>query len=1230
MRKLSRVIILYTTTLTIISIILCTLSNNKVLAITTTTNNDDGSLYNYDSYEQKAGARITEQQKRKRRRRELGKSSKDTSSSADDNDSWQSSSSWHAPPGENPTMQEIKQELNEHLDQWEEILGHPIYNQQHDHSEEEDKLENIAWGSSWIGPNSSNGSSRSMGSGKSSKEDSSDNGIEWGSSWEGSATTSSSKSSSSKANKDSSSSSSSSNSRDIWEGGNWWASHKKKSMSPTTQKQTSSPPTQKPTIEEAEDVMPTARPIIDELPIEENKSNMPSESPSATSSVSPSTSPTNSPSIHPSSSPTNQPSDTPSYNPTISSKPTPVYLPSSSPTISSEPTVTSSVSPSTSPTNRPMTIKTDEPTTNPTSSNKPTYNGQTKDPTLSPLTSLPTSSKPIQQVTPRPTPAPARLLPPPPSFITPRPTSGFMGSPRPTDGDMIFGSPRPTFGFIPGTPPTTPRPTFPSPDILPQTPQPQDTTPQPPQQTTNSPTTKDGLIISQPVGNIGMSLYGLTTELDSVGTVIYQDRTADYIEWFYNTFVNGLSVDFGISDVEVNVEIVSEVVIDPDDGRDGGGRVPIDTWDDDFVSASRQRGRESDYHEVVWMNREEDDIFTWNDDQDEEEEKETTYFPTDMPSKSPFDVNPIDIENGIRSTIHLHARHPNDNDNDNDDDDDDGTYFPTEVPSKSPSQSNQQHYLQRSEMRFHTNLDALYNNNGNNNQPYTHQRRLKLSRSSRSSNDRSRIQQQRRRVQDIPMSSSMSISYSPTTPLPSYTPSVSPVVGNDAPSSDGNSTDTLSPTTLDDTQPPASIPSDIDNGQLSCPEILPKSFEINSESTLFYAVVPSNPSEPNNGILCGRLQVRDNDNGWIGLAVSPDGSMGRADAIIGIPDEDSVLKYDLAGYVPTLFSDEKQTLRDTSIVTSGSTTEMQFTKLLVEDDDEVPISLVNENVMLHAWGGSELGYHTGKLAFRIDLETDDGTLPPATAATSSPVASSTTESPTSMVTESPVASTSSPVLEMTSPPSPSPMVEVEEDTTSPTPAPFLDREECPSNEPRVQLQLVIQISYRLDSDVDYTLEEILSTPFSQPSYRERYRLDYLMQTDEGVKLRRFEDLTCTTELFPLEDEETLEPTLMPSFEPTMSPNMPPIIGSEMPTSITDSPTDSPIIGTQMPTTDSTLPPTLDSTLPPTLGSTLPPSTLMPTLVSNSMSFGYLIKDIGHLICLIPVGYLLVSLMKDMK
>lgn len=1196
MNKLSRVIIFYTTTLTIISIILCTVSNNKVLAITTTNNNDE-SLYDDESYEQKATEeeRRPSEQKRKRRR-ELGKSSKDTSSTSTDyNDSWQSNN-WHAPPIENnptTTIQDMKQELNEHLDQWEEILGHPIYSQHDDHSEEESDREDSSWGSgSWIAQSDdSSGSSKSMGSGKSSKEDSSDNSIEWGgSSWEGSAT-SSSKSSSSKANKDSSSSSSSS-SGDIWEGGNWWASHEKKSMSPTTQKQTSKPPTQKPTKEEKEDVIPTARPIIDELPIDENWS-MPSESPSATSSK-PSTSPTYSPSIHPSSSPTTQPSNTPSYNPTISSKPTPVYLPSSSPTISSEPTVTSSVSPSTSPTNRP-TIETDEPTEGPTSSNKPTYDGQTKDPTFSPLTSLPTTSKPTQQQsisTPRPTPAPARLLPPP-SFITPRPTSGFMGSPRPTEW-MILGSPRPTFGFIPGTPPTTPRPsTFfrPSPNMLPQTPQPQDS---PQQTTTNSPTTKTGLIISQPVGNIGMSLYGLSTELDTVGRVIYQDRTSDYIEWFYNTFVNGLSVDFGISDVTVNVEIVEVVVVDPDDERDGG-RVPFaSSWDDDFVTASLQRGRDGDYHEVVWMNREEDDIFTWIDDQNEEigeEKEETTYFPTDMPSKSPFDISAIDIENGIRSGIHLHARHPNN-------DDDDGTYFPTEVPSRSPSQSSNQHhpYLQRSEVRFHgTNLDALYNNN-NDDEPYTHQRRLKLSRSSSRINERSRIQQ-KRRLQDIPMSSSMSISYSPTTPFPSYTPSISPVVGNDAPSPDGNTTDTLSPT-LDNTQPPVSTPSDNDNGQLSCPDTLTKSFEINSESTLFYAVVPSNPPESNNGILCGRLRVRDNDNGWIGLAFSANGSMGRADAIIGIPDENSVLKYDLAGYVPTLFSDEKQTLRDTSIVTSGSTTEMQFTKLLVEDDDEVPISLVNENIMLHAWGGSELGYHTGKLAFRIDLETDDSTLPPVTAATSSPVASSTTESPTSMVTESPVASTPSPVLETTSPPSPT---EVEEETTSPTPAPFLDREECPSNEPRLQLQLVIQISYRLDSDADYTLEEILSTPFSQPSYREKYRLDYLMQTDDGVKLRRFEDLTCTTELYLLEDEETLDPTLMPSFEPTMSPNMPPIIGSEMPTVITDSPTDSPIIGTQMPTTDSTLPPTLDSTLPPTLGSTLPPSTLMPTLVSNHVS-----------------------------
>ena len=131
-------------------------------------------------------------------------------------------------------------------------------------------------------------------------------------------------------------------------------------------------------------------------------------------------------------------------------------------------------------------------------------------------------------------------------------------------------------------------------------------------------------------------------------------------------------------------------------------------------------------------------------------------------------------------------------------------------------------------------------------------------------------------------------------------------------------------------------------------------------------MVPSNSVESNNGILCARLEVLDNGDGWIGVGFSPSGTMENSQAVIGIYDEDTVLKYDLAPGQATQMSDDKQTLQKASITTMDGKTIMTFTKILVEDD-EVEILEDGENILLHAWGGSALGYHTGRLSFTIDF-----------------------------------------------------------------------------------------------------------------------------------------------------------------------------------------------------------------------------------------------------------------------
>ena len=171
------------------------------------------------------------------------------------------------------------------------------------------------------------------------------------------------------------------------------------------------------------------------------------------------------------------------------------------------------------------------------------------------------------------------------------------------------------------------------------------------------------------------------------------------------------------------------------------------------------------------------------------------------------------------------------------------------------------------------------------------------------------------------------------------------------------------------TEPPVSSGADQvpSGGELSCPDTLDQSTVIDSDSgsTLFYAVVPDSPSGSGNGVLCGRLEV-END-GWIGLAFSPTGLMEGSTAIIGVPGGD-VEKYDLAGYNAVPMSADKQTLRDTSCSSDGGKTTMTFTKLLVEAS-EVPILEEGENDVLSAWGGSAVGYHTGRVSTKIDFGT---------------------------------------------------------------------------------------------------------------------------------------------------------------------------------------------------------------------------------------------------------------------
>ena len=93
-----------------------------------------------------------------------------------------------------------------------------------------------------------------------------------------------------------------------------------------------------------------------------------------------------------------------------------------------------------------------------------------------------------------------------------------------------------------------------------------------------------------------MELYGLSSTsstsneegLQQPGILIYQQRTSDYIEWFYNeaNFNNVDIVRESVFDVTAVVEIVSQTQID-DSSLDDGGTVlqrgGSSKYDDDVV-----------------------------------------------------------------------------------------------------------------------------------------------------------------------------------------------------------------------------------------------------------------------------------------------------------------------------------------------------------------------------------------------------------------------------------------------------------------------------------------------------------------------------------------------------------------------------------------------------------------------------------------------------------------------
>lgn len=156
----------------------------------------------------------------------------------------------------------------------------------------------------------------------------------------------------------------------------------------------------------------------------------------------------------------------------------------------------------------------------------------------------------------------------------------------------------------------------------------------------------------------------------------------------------------------------------------------------------------------------------------------------------------------------------------------------------------------------------------------------------------------------------------------------------------------------------------------SCPATLTNNALLDDNTVLNYALVPSTAADGDapNGVLCGR--VEHDGEGWIALAVAETADeMVGGEAIIGLPDESSVLKYNLGGFSVdsvTPMAESMQTLWDESIVQENGKTIMTFSKWLVEEN-ELDISEGMNNFLFAIGSSNTLAYHAVRSGVSVNL-----------------------------------------------------------------------------------------------------------------------------------------------------------------------------------------------------------------------------------------------------------------------
>ena len=210
--------------------------------------------------------------------------------------------------------------------------------------------------------------------------------------------------------------------------------------------------------------------------------------------------------------------------------------------------------------------------------------------------------------------------------------------------------------------------------------------------------------------------------------------------------------------------------------------------------------------------------------------------------------------------------------------------------------------------------------------------------------------------------------FAPTTSTPSLTPSASSMPSDVASNMPSTS------------EPSASPSSNVTT--VNCSEFQ-TSINIDDSLSMDYVVNVDANSSVNEGYLRARLTYRG--RAWVALGVAPFGSllMVPADAVIGMPG--SSVAHNPGKYVMNdrnvpgvqLFPDNMQTLANTTLFQNDTHTIMEFTKRLVEPNEQ-PLDGNGTNHFLWAYGtGNNFIFHAAWGAIILDLrpcsETDGGT-----------------------------------------------------------------------------------------------------------------------------------------------------------------------------------------------------------------------------------------------------------------